>query len=147
MKTDTNEKAKNIAVMVFSNFLFAIAVTGFIRPHGIILGGATGLGLLVSAKDASGNLLGYAIAVTSAEGYDGNIGLSVGITPEGKINSISFTELHETPGKGMLMDEPLFKDQFNGRTVNIFKLLSKGGSTAEDEIDTPTLFDLLGVAT
>ena len=48
MKTDTKEKAKNIAVMVFSNFLFAIAVTGFIRPHGIILGGATGLGLLVA---------------------------------------------------------------------------------------------------
>jgi uncharacterized membrane-anchored protein YitT (DUF2179 family) len=34
--------------MVFSNFLFAVSVTGFIRPHGIILGGATGLGLLIT---------------------------------------------------------------------------------------------------
>ena len=34
--------------MIFSNFLFAVSVTGFIRPHGIILGGATGLGLLIT---------------------------------------------------------------------------------------------------
>ena len=40
---DAKERVKNIAVMVFGNLLFAIAVTGFIRPHGIILGGATGL--------------------------------------------------------------------------------------------------------
>ena len=45
---DTKERVKNIAVMVFGNLLFAIAVTGFIRPHGIILGGATGLGLLIT---------------------------------------------------------------------------------------------------
>ena len=45
---NTKEKAKNIAIMVFSNLLFTIAVTGFIRPHGIILGGATGLGLLIA---------------------------------------------------------------------------------------------------
>ena len=34
--------------MFFSNLLFAVSVTGFIRPHGIILGGATGLGLLIT---------------------------------------------------------------------------------------------------
>lgn len=48
MKTGRNEKIKNIVIMVFSNFLFAVSVTGFIRPHGIILGGATGLGLLIT---------------------------------------------------------------------------------------------------
>ncbi len=48
MKTSAKERAANIAIMVFSNILFAVAVTGFIRPHGIILGGATGLGLLIA---------------------------------------------------------------------------------------------------
>ena len=48
MKLSSKERAKNILIMVFSNFLFAVSVTGFIRPHGIILGGATGLGLLIT---------------------------------------------------------------------------------------------------
>ena len=89
----------------------------------------------VAGKDASGNTVGYAVSVTSAEGYDGDVTLSVGLTPEGAITSISFTELHETPGKGMLAGEPLFMDQFNGRKVTSFKLLKDGGSTQENEID------------
>ncbi len=48
MERTAKDKAANLAIMVFSNILFAIAVTGFIRPHGIILGGATGLGLLIT---------------------------------------------------------------------------------------------------
>ncbi len=114
------------------------AVPGADEYKGKIYGtefGRVTLNEAVAGKDGDGNLLGYAVSMTSAEGYDGNIGLSVGITPEGKINSISFTELHETPGKGMLMEEAPFKDQFNGRTAESFKLLKNGGSTAEDEID------------
>ena len=61
--------------------------------------------------------------------------LSVGIDPGGAITSVSYTELHETPGKGMLCAEPAFIDQFNGRSVESFKLLKSGGSTAENEID------------
>ena len=97
--------------------------------------GRVTLNEVVAGKDASGALVGYAISVTSAEGYDGNVGLSVGIAADGTINSISFTELHETPGKGMLCGEPEFKDQFDGRAVSAFKLLKGGGSTAPDEID------------
>ncbi|MBQ1410128.1 MAG: RnfABCDGE type electron transport complex subunit D [Oscillospiraceae bacterium] len=66
-------------------------------------------------KDEAGNVVGYAVSVSSAEGYDGNVTLSVGVSPEGKINAISFTELHETPGKGMLCGEPAFMDQFAGQ--------------------------------
>ena len=36
---------------------------------------------------------------------------------------------------GMRCDEPLFKDQFNGRNVSAFKVLKNGGSTAPEEID------------
>ncbi|MBQ6540395.1 MAG: RnfABCDGE type electron transport complex subunit G [Oscillospiraceae bacterium] len=95
----------------------------------------------VSIKEAvagindNGELAGYAISVTSSEGYDGDVTLSVGIKPDGTVNSIAFTELHETPSKGMLCEEPEFKDQFNGRNVEVFNLLKSGGSTAENEID------------
>ena len=66
-------------------------------------------------KDAEGNIVGWAVSVTSAEGYDGNVTLSLGVGTDGKINGISFTELHETPGKGMLCGEPDFMDQFTGQ--------------------------------
>lgn len=87
-------------------------------------------------RDASGNLAGYVIAVTTADGYDGNISLSAGITPDGTLKGISFTELTETAGMGMRAAEPEFKDQFSEVKVERFALNKAGGSTAEDEIDT-----------
>ena len=66
-------------------------------------------------KDAAGNIVGYAVSVTSAEGYDGNVTLSLGVSAEGKINGISFTELHETPGKGMLWAEESYYSVFAGK--------------------------------
>ncbi|MBR5738611.1 MAG: FMN-binding protein, partial [Lachnospiraceae bacterium] len=97
--------------------------------------GRTFINEAVTGKDASGKFVGYAVSVTSSEGYDGNVTISVGISTDGSITSISFTELHETPGKGILCGDPAFKDQFNGRNVTSFKLLKDGGSTAENEID------------
>ena len=35
---------------------------------------------------------------------------------DGKINGISFTELHETPGKGMLWSESQYLNRFAGKT-------------------------------
>ena len=68
-------------------------------------------------KDAAGNVVGYAVSVTSAEGYDGNVTLSLGVSADGTINAISFTELHETPGKGMLCGEPDFMNRFAGQSA------------------------------
>ena len=93
----------------------------------------------VEGVDAAGNTVGYAISATSAEGYSGNVTLYVGISVDGKVNSISFTELNETPGKGMLCDEPAFKDQFNGRQVKSFTLNSGSGSEKIDGITGATV--------
>ena len=79
---------------------------------------------------------GYAISVTSADGYEGNITLAVGISPDGTVNGISFTELHESAGMGMRADEPAFKDQFAGRSVDAFVLNKAGGSTEPEQIDS-----------
>lgn len=89
----------------------------------------------VEGLDVYAHTVGYAIEVTSAEGYEGNITLSVGISANGTINSISFTELNETPGKGMFASEPEFKDQFNGLSDARLKLV-KSGKSASNEIDS-----------
>ena len=83
----------------------------------------------VIGMDANGKTVGYAISATSSEGYDGNITVSVGISTDGSVNRISFTELHETPGKGMLAADASFVDQFSNRSVKSFKLLT--GSAQE----------------
>jgi len=85
-------------------------------------------------KDEAGNVVGYALSVTSGDGYDGNITLSVGLDAEGRVLGIAFTELTETPGMGMRADEDAFKGQFAGRLVSQF-VHNKGGVPGEDTID------------
>ena len=72
--------------------------------------------------DAAGNNVGCAINVTNSQAFDGTLSVSVGIAPDGTILGIAFTELNETPGKGMLCDEPAFKDQFAGINANALVL-------------------------
>jgi RnfABCDGE-type electron transport complex G subunit len=85
-------------------------------------------------KDAAGNVVGYALSVTSGDGYDGDITLSLGLDPEGKVLGIAFTTLNETPGMGMLAKEPAFTDQFVGKAVNQF-VHNKGGVSGDNAID------------
>ncbi len=86
--------------------------------------------------DASGAVVGYVLSVTSGDGFEGNITLSVGIAADGTVNGIAFTELNETAGMGMLCGEDAFKSQFAGVNVERFTLNKAGGSTADNEIDT-----------
>jgi RnfABCDGE-type electron transport complex G subunit len=90
----------------------------------------------VVGTDASGNIVGYVISATSADGFDGNITLSVGIAPDGTVNGIAFTELNETAGMGMLCGEDAFKGQFSGVNTDKFTLNKAGGSTVDNEIDS-----------
>lgn len=84
-----------------------------------------------------GSVAGYVVSVTSGDGYGGNnVTLSVGISADGTVNGISFTELNETAGMGMLCGEDTFKNQFSGVKVDQFVLNKAGGSTADNEIDS-----------
>lgn len=87
---------------------------------------------------ADGSVIGYVVAVTTAEGFEGNIGVSVGIDPSGAVTGISFTELHETAGMGMRVDEDVFKNQFTGVAAEAFTLNKSASSSADNEIDTVT---------
>ncbi len=86
--------------------------------------------------DGSGVPVGYVLSVTSGDGFEGNITMSVCILPDGTVGSIAFTELNETAGMGMLCGEDAFKGQFAGVNAERFTLNKAGDSTADNEIDT-----------
>ncbi|MBR1560032.1 MAG: RnfABCDGE type electron transport complex subunit G [Clostridia bacterium] len=86
--------------------------------------------------DADGNVAGYVVRATSSDGFDGDVSMAVGFDPDGVVNGIDFTELNETPGMGMRVADPEFKDQFNGKAVTQFTLGKSGTSTSDDMIDS-----------
>ncbi len=98
--------------------------------------GKTYINKAIAGYSDNGSLAGYVISVTSGDGFEGNITLSVGIAPDGTINSIAFTELNETAGMGMLCGEDAFKNQFSGVRTSAFTLNKTGSSTSAKDIDT-----------
>lgn len=98
--------------------------------------GKAGINEVAVGTDESGDPVGYVVSVTSGDGFDGNITLSVGILADGTVNGIAFTELNETAGMGMLCGEDAFKGQFAGVNTERFTLNKSGDSTSDSEIDT-----------
>ena len=90
----------------------------------------------IVGKNATGETVGYVIRVTTRDGFDGDISMSVGFGLDGTVLGVEFTEINETAGMGMLCAEPEFKDQFKGTLVDRFILNKAGGSTAPEEIDS-----------
>lgn len=86
--------------------------------------------------NGQGNVAGYAISVANSQSFDGGLALVVGIQPDGTLNGISFTELHETAGMGMRCGEPEFMNQFAGVNVSRFTLNKGGASSEPDVIDS-----------
>ena len=84
---------------------------------------------------AGGEVVGYVVSVTSGDGVEGDITLSVGLSADGTVTGIAFTELNETPGMGSLCGEPAFKDQFLGVKTDWF-VLSGSGTVVEGTSET-----------
>ncbi len=68
----------------------------------------------VSGTDAVGASAGHVVTVRTMDGRDGPITLSVGFLPDGTLNGILYSELNETPGIGMKVEEDAFTGQFVG---------------------------------
>ena len=66
------------------------------------------------AVDASGNVIGYVVQLTTKDGYSGGIVMVVGITVDGTVNGFSVTAHSETSGLGTKAFEPAYADQFKG---------------------------------
>ena len=88
---------------------------------------------VMEAKDASGELLGYVITVTTKEGYGGDIQFSIGVRLDGTLNGMSILSISETAGLGMQAEDVL-KPQFAGKQVDKFEY-TKNGAASESQID------------
>lgn len=88
---------------------------------------------VMEAKDASGELLGYVITVTTKEGYGGDIQFSIGVRLDGTVNGMSILSISETAGLGM-QAEAVLKPQFAGKQAEKFEY-TKNGATADNQID------------
>lgn len=100
----------------------------------------TTVNAVYSAKDSSGNILGYVVDSTNSEGYGGDIEIMTGITEADDgltINGISFLSISETAGMGMKAQDDDFKNQFKNMALGSETSISytKNGKSAANEID------------
>lgn len=88
------------------------------------------------AVDSSGMLTGIVFRVFP-QGYGGPIPITVGLDLDGKVTGVRVASaaegLKETPGLGVKITEPEFKDQFIGKCGSAVQLKNDGG-----EIDAIT---------
>lgn len=89
---------------------------------------------IAEALDASGNVIGHVINITTPEGYGGNIQMTVGIQNDMTMLGISFLSISETAGLGMNADTDQFKGQFAGIQADEITY-TKSGKSAPNEID------------
>ena len=116
------------------SFAFSDKVQEILGDEGIDQGGAH-INACYIGKDDNGNVVGYALSV-STQGFGGQIIMAMGLTPEGEIISISFTEINETAGLGMKATESEFRNQFGGKSGTL--ALVKGAASTENEISAIT---------
>lgn len=91
------------------------------------------VGNIYTAMAADGTVAGYAVEVTSAEGYGGDIRIMCGITSEGVLRGISILEIGETAGLGMRAESVIVPQIHNLDVAEI--TYTKTGKTSTDEID------------
>lgn len=89
---------------------------------------------VMEAKDASGETIGYALNMTTSEGYGGDISFSMGVKLDGTLNGISILDINETAGLGMNATKDEFKGQFAGKQVEAFEV-TKSGAASGNEIN------------
>jgi len=84
-------------------------------------------------------IVGYAVNTYTKKGFSGNINLMAGFTADGTIFKITVIDHKETPGLGSKMNDPVFKDQFNGRNPSSFKLKVRKDGGQVDAITAATI--------
>lgn len=86
---------------------------------------------IMTAVDSSGNELGEVVRTWSTvKGFNGDMELYVGITPDGQISGVNVISHQETSGLGSRAAEPAFTSQFIGRNA--------GGEIGENDYDAIT---------
>jgi electron transport complex protein RnfG len=86
------------------------------------------------AKDSSGKEAGLAIAVTTNEGYGGEIRFVMGVDSEGAITGISYLSISETAGLGMRWASEPYISRFDGKKGEKLTMV-KTATDKEDEVE------------
>lgn len=89
----------------------------------------------VAEATLDGVVIGYAVTITSKEGYDGDIQFTVGIMADGTVSGISYLSISETPGLGMNAKEEAFVNKFVGKNGGNFIANKDNVSGLKNEID------------
>ena len=87
------------------------------------------------AMDGGGSTLGYVITVIAKDASQANITFSVGIANDGTANGYSITNISETPGLGMKVNEEAFYSQFAGKLVDSFTIV-KNPPASDSEVES-----------
>ena len=87
----------------------------------------------IVSVQGEGENLGYALTVTSPNGYGGNITIAMGVTPDGTLTGISVISQSETAGLGAKCKDDKFTSQFAGITGGVVDY-TKTQPTADNQI-------------
>ncbi|TAH65899.1 MAG: FMN-binding protein [Anaerolineaceae bacterium] len=88
---------------------------------------------VIQALDGNGNLLGY-IVKSNVRGYASTISIAIGYSLDGVVQGIELLAINDTPGFGMELANPEFKDRFKGVETEQFTL-TKNSASNDNEID------------
>ena len=91
------------------------------------------IGEALFAVDGNGEPIGCVVSATSANGYAGDVVLSVGIDLDGVITGMKVTSMSETSGLGSHCTDASFQAQFKGISGEV--TATKTGKTKPNEID------------
>ncbi len=139
-RIEANAASYKVVLPDAESFSLSDAGSQFIKEYGKEVYGNGSFGRIYINEAFEGKqgdeVIGYALNVTTMDGFDGAIVISIGILKDGTVSGISFTEINETPGMGMRAAEPEWMAQFAGVNTEKFVLLKSGGSTQPNEIDS-----------
>lgn len=101
---------------------------------------AGGDSLAIFLGYAGGEKVGTAVSSYSDDGYDPTrIIVMVGFLPDLTIHNTVVIQQKETPGLGTKMNDPVWKNQFNGKSPDVFNLNMKKDGGDVDAITAATI--------
>ena len=80
------------------------------------------------AKDAQGNIIGYA-ADCYSKGYKSIISILIGTSKDMRLNSIKVLHEEETPGLGDEIDKQYFQEQYKGKAIGQLEVVKSPDPT------------------
>lgn len=88
---------------------------------------------VIQALDGDGNKLGY-IVKSNTRGYASTISVAIGYSLDGVVQGIELLAISDTPGFGLELTNPEFKEKFKNVETEGF-VLTKASASKDNDID------------